>query len=275
MLDIILLIVGIAGFGLASYFDLKYTEFPDLLPYGMILAVLIIRVLFSFYSADFNQLFGSIITGLLFLAIGLGIYLSKQWGDGDAWLLGVLGFFLPNNFFNFQNSILPNYLSLLLNFFLIAFFYIVIYSFAMGFNKKDVRKLFFKRIKGEARLSVLLSLIFFACYLVFLFYINYSIGIPARNFYIHLSFPFLIVFIVFFLQYAKSVESKLFKKKINVKELKPGDVIIGSRWKGLTEEEIKKIKRRGGTVWIKEGVRFAPVYLITLLVSVLVGGLLI
>ena len=274
MLDIILLIIGIGGFGLASYFDLRYTEFPDWLPYGMVAAILIVRVLFGFYLGDFSGFLNSVLIGIGFLAFGFILYFLKQWGNGDAWLLGVLGFILPNSLMGFK-TIVPYYLNLVLNFFLVAFVYLVAYSITIGFKSADVRKLFFRRIKGEARIPILMSLVFLGVYLVFFFSFLQSIALLSKSFYMYIGFPFLIVFVVFFLQYAKAVETKLFRRKVNVRELKAGDVIVGKRWKGLTEQELKKFKKRGGQVWIKEGVRFAPVYLITLLVSVLVGGLLI
>ena len=275
MIDIILLVIGLGGFGLAGYLDLKHTEFPDWLPYGMIASVIIIRLLGSFYLGSFLDFIQSIIVGSAFLGLGLLLFFFKQWGDGDAWLLGALGFFLPSGFMKFSGSLLPSYMSLLINFFLISFFYIAGYSILIGINRRDVRKLFVKKIKGEAKLTIAGTSVFLIIYSVFIMYINSITGILSRSLYIHFSLLFLVFFSVFFLQYAKAVESRLFRKKIMAKDVRVGDVLVRSRWKGLTEEETKNIKRKGGYVWIKEGVRFAPVYLITIIISVLFGSLLI
>ena len=75
-----------------------------------------------------------------------------------------------------------------------------------------------------------------------------------------------------FLQYARAVESDLFRRKIKAKDLRAGDVLITGKWRGITQEEIEKLRKKGGEVWIKEGVRFAPVFVITVLVTVFVGS---
>ena len=43
-------------------------------------------------------------------------------------------------------------------------------------------------------------------------------------------------------------------------------------WEGITEKELKKIKKSGKKfIWIKEGVRFAPAFPLALLFTILVG----
>ena len=95
MLDILLLAIGVVGFSMASYWDLRYTEFPDWLPYSMLILVICSRAGFAFLTGDWFPLLSSTLIGLAFLGIGLLMYAAKQWGDGDAWLLGALGFVLP------------------------------------------------------------------------------------------------------------------------------------------------------------------------------------
>lgn len=274
MLDLIVLLVGLAGFAAAGYWDLKTTEFPDWLPYGMIASIILARSVFGFFAGDFSGLFSSMIAGCLLLGFGLLLYLLKQWGDGDAWLLGVLGLMLPNSFIKISGGVIPVYISLLLNFFLIAFAYIIIYSLAIGVLRSDVRKLFFKKINGESRRLLPFSVGFPLAYFAFMFYINSIGGITPRSLLFHISFPFLMVFIAFFMSYSEVIEKIVFRKRINIKDLKVGDVVIGSRWRGLTENQIKKLKISSEYVWIKEGVRFAPVFLITLLASIFLGSLI-
>ncbi len=274
MLDIILLIMGIGGFGLASYLDLKYTEFPDWLPYGMIASILLFRAAFSVYYWEFSGLFQSIIFGLGFLVFGLIFYFLKQWGDGDAWLLGVMGFLFPNSMFQLKSAVIPDFLSIIINFFLISFFYIIVYSVAIGWNKPDVKKIFYSKLKGEGKICVILGFVFLLVYSVFIIYtIPFSL-FSVKGIIMQAILPVLMVFSIIFFYYAKAVESKLFRKKIKASDLRVGDVIIGSRWKGLTELDVKKLKKKGGHFWIKEGVRFAPVYLITLIVSIIIGSLI-
>ena len=52
ILELILLAIGVAGFGLAGYWDLKTTEFPDWLPYSLIIASLAVKGGWGFFVSD-------------------------------------------------------------------------------------------------------------------------------------------------------------------------------------------------------------------------------
>ena len=68
-----------------------------------------------------------------------------------------------------------------------------------------------------------------------------------------------------------------FKKRIPISELKVGDVPVDYKvWEGITEKELKKIKRSGRKyIWIKEGVRFAPAFPLALLFTLFFGDAII
>jgi len=119
MLDFILLAIGIVGFGLAGYWDLKTTEFPDWLPYSMIILALLFRGIFGFIQSDWWILGNSVFVGVVFLSLGLLLYFLRQWGDGDAWLLGALGFLFPTSSFQI-NTFFPFPLTILFNFLLVS-----------------------------------------------------------------------------------------------------------------------------------------------------------
>jgi len=268
MLEIILFAVGLVGFGLAGYYDLRYTEFHDILPYSLIVIVLLIRGVFAFLSSDFSILINSAITGLLFLGLGFILYLTKQWGDGDAWLLGCFGFLFSDPqsmlFLNGFNSLVPFQLAALFNFFIISVVYIILYSFVIGLRTPGIYKDFTsamnsnkKKLYGSLSLPILVLAAAFYFFLI-AFY-QYS--------FIFSLLTLLLVCLVFFGYYTKSLEKLAFRKKISSRKLKEGDVLIGNRWRSLT-------KRTKKYVYIKEGVRFAPVFIITLLVTALYGGLL-
>ena len=275
MLEIILFAVGLVGFGLAGYYDLRYTEFHDILPYSLIIIVLLIRGVFAFLSSDFSILINSAITGLLFLGLGFILYLTKQWGDGDAWLLGCFGFLFSDPqsmlFLNGFNSLVPFQLAALFNFFIISVVYIILYSFVIGLRTPGIYKDFTsamnsnkKKLYGSLSLPILVLAAAFYFFLT-AFY-QYS--------FIFSLLTLLLVCLVFFGYYTKSLEKLAFRKKISTKNLKEGDVLIGNRWRSLTKKEVAKLKRTKKYVQIKEGVRFAPVFIITLLITVLFGGLL-
>ena len=278
MLELILFAVGILGFGAAAYFDLRYTEFADWLPYGMIILVLAIRTIFSIFTGNFLILTNSIIFGLLFLGLGFLLYFTKQWGDGDAWLLGVLGFLFPDKesmiFFHGYGSIIPFYLTLIFNLFLVSLFYIVAYSLVLGAKNKSVRKEFSLSLKRSKKGVLGLSATVLVAVLIWTLYFVYF-----QSTYSFLLFPFysavgLIYLLYFFSKYAKAIEKKAFTKKIPTSKLKVGDVLVSDKWRGLTKKDIQKLRKTKKFVEIKEGIRFAPVFLITVLVTALYGGLL-
>lgn len=275
MLGLILLIIGVAGFSLGAYWDIKTTEFPDWLPYSMIILALVVRGAFAFISGDFSIITNSIMIGALFLGFGLLLYYFKQWGDGDAWLLGAMGFLFPDpaGFVPLVASIMPFSMVIFFNFFIISLFYLIAYSVVLGLRQPKVFKSFKENLKMSVKKIALVffALLAFAVTLTSYFFQTY--GIPLHNFSGTLFIPFLAVLILIFFQYARAVEVDLFKKRISVKKLVEGDVLIKDRWRGITAEEVKKLQKKGGNVWIKEGVRFAPVFVICLLVTIYYGNL--
>ena len=273
MFNWLLLLTGIVGFGLAAYWDLKTTEFPDWLPYSMIVAALLVRGAYAWVEQNLSILFSSVFVGLVFLGFGLALYYAKQWGDGDAWLLGVLGFLFPDSAGFFASRFLPFPLVLIFNFFFVAFVYLIIYSLVLGIKSPKIAKKFFPELKNEWKRLTGYSIFILAvtCTLsIYMYYMN----VPVQDIHGMFLFPVLFVFVLLFAYYGKFVEKNLFRKRIPVEKLRPGDVLVNEKWKGLTKEDIKKLKKKGGYVWIKEGVRFAPVFIITLLVSLFYGNML-
>jgi hypothetical protein len=288
----ILLAIGTAGFGLGAYWDMKTTEFPDWLPYAIIISAAGVRGIFAYLMNDFWILGSSLIVGMLFMAFGLLLYFMKQWGDGDAWLLGALGFLFPTySAFEmdappFQMTLteggsaaflpgaFPFPLILMFNFFLLSFAYLVAYSLGLGFRHRKELGKFRKELRKDSRNTLVLVAVFTALCLGMVFYLNLYMDIPLQNMYNILSLPLLFAAVMVFIRYGKFVEQNLFRKKIPTKELKVGDVLISEKWKGLTEKELKGLQKKGGSVWIKEGVRFAPVFIIVLYATLFLGSLL-
>lgn len=275
LLGFVLLAIGVVGFGLAGYWDLRYTEFPDWLPYSIIVLALVVRGVFAFLENDLWIIGNSLIVGAVFLGLGLILYFLKQWGDGDAWLLGTLGFLFPDTSGFAVRAAMPFPLTLLFNFLFISLVYLIFYSVFLGLKRRDVNKVYLNYLKGQSRIFVFLIALFFVFSWGFAFYMYSTLSVPSGALTPMIMFPFLLAFILLFTSYAKVVEENLFKKKISVKDLKEGDVILKGRWKGLTEREIKELRREKRYVWVKEGVRFAPVFLFAMLISLFYGDLIL
>jgi Flp pilus assembly protein protease CpaA len=273
-MTMVLLGVSVAGFGLAGYWDLKTTEFPDWLPYVMIALALGIRGVFSLMTGDFSYIIYSTIIGLGFLGFGLALYWLKQWGDGDAWLLGALGFLWPDSGSFAVAVLLPFPLTLLFNFFFLAFFYLLVYSVFLGLRSRDVSGGFLKELGGAGReIGRLVGAFTLAC-LGLMFWVAWQFGVQVWSLLYILAFPPLLLSVLVFMRYGRFVEGNLFKKRVPASRLRAGDVLVKDRWRGLTEKEVAALRKRGGHVWIKEGVRFAPVFVITVVVTLLWGNLL-
>jgi hypothetical protein len=272
MFEFVLLLIGIAGFGIAGFLDLKTTEFPDYLPYSIIVAALIARGSYSFLIGDFQPLVSGIFIGSVFLSFGLVLYFLKQWGDGDAWLLGAMGFLFPDSGgFPFSSGF-PFPLTFLFNFFFISFFYLVAYSIILGVRNRVGRK-FLHHLKGGVRNILIVVVFFSAAVAALMLHLHFSLNIGLFKLYPLLFFPPLLAGVMVFVHYGRFIETELFRRRVPASKLSPGDVPLDRKWRVLSRKELGELKRKGGQVWIKEGVRFAPVFLATLLLTLFYGGL--
>lgn len=284
MLGWILLAVGVMGFGVTGYLDLKTTEFPDWMPYAVILSAIVVRSVFAFLLSDFSIITESAIWGLIFLGIGLAMYYTRQWGDGDAWLLGALGFLFPTatGFTGMAAAseagigmmAFPFPVIMLFNFFFISFFYLIAYSLVLGMRTPKVSGQFIHYLKGNARSIVISIAAITAVCLALVAYLLVQIGVPFSQLIMFMLLPVVFTALLMFLHFGKFIEGRLFRRQIKARDLTPGDVPISGKWKVLTEKEVRALRRKGGKIWIKEGVRFAPVFIITMLLTLFYGNLM-
>ena len=93
----------------------------------------------------------------------------------------------------------------------------------------------------------------------------------------------LIVLTPILLVFARAVEKKGFYKRIPVSKLRVDDMIgedipklkvYKREIRGLTEKEVRKIKKYRKYVTIKEGVRYGPVFFLTLIFMLFFGDIL-
>ena len=270
MLELLLVAAGIVGFGLAGYWDLKTTEFPDWLPYSMIIIGIAASAIDSFLMSNWGLLTNTVITGVLFLAIGLGMYFSRQWGDGDAWLLGAFGFVFPGSL-AVHSGIFPFPVAMIFNFFIAAFIYIIFYSLGLSVTTPGAWKGFIRSYRQDYKGTVVLVCGATMAYIAFLIAMFFAFRlVPPSPFFVA-AFPVLIAFVAVFSKYGMYIERHLFKRRIPVSKLRTGDVPLDAKWRCLKPAEVARLKRRGGYIWIKEGVRFAPVFLLAFLLTLALG----
>ncbi len=278
MMDWLLLLIGVVGFGAAGYWDLKTTEFPDWLPYAIIVLSLLVRGVYSWVLGDLWIVLNSAIIGVVFLGFGLTLYYIKQWGDGDAWLLGAMGFLLPaapGSFAPLVSSAFLFPMSLLFNFFVLSFAYLVVYAIGLGVKDRRLFTEFSHSFKGQAPMVGIMTIMFSAACMFIVMFLSFGFGMPFPAVSHILLLPAAIMGLLVFVQYGQYIEKQMFKKQISVKELRVGDVPVGEKFRVLNGNEVAKLKEKGGKIWIKEGIRLSPVFVITLLVTFFYGSLLL
>jgi Flp pilus assembly protein protease CpaA len=273
MIQEISLATAFIGTAISAVWDLKTTEVPDQIPYIMIAIAILLFSYQSFAEWSYKPILNCLTIGLAFLAFGFAMYFLGQWGGADALILAAIGFLLPTA--NIQTAFsFP--IAFLFNLFLIGAVYMIIYAIVLAFMNRGIFTNFVKNLKASCKLitfgSIGLFIIFFAAnYFVskFIFYdLNYQALILNSLIPLFLT---IVLFVIW--KFARSVEEIGFKKKIPVSKLKVGDMLLKEKKLiGITEKQLKKIKKSGVRyIWIKEGVRFAPAFTLTLIFTFLVG----
>lgn len=269
------LIVAFIGSIYAAIWDLRTTEIPDEIPHAMIAFALIFYAIQSVIESNYWIFLDSLIYGGVILALGFIMYYAGQWGGGDAKILAAIIFLLP-----ISNTTFPFPITYLLNVFVIGAAYMIIYSFALALMNRKIFSAFFVDVRKQKALIALGSIALFATFAV----INYEI-LAVLSYPINLAYllgnsliplvGFLGLYVIW--RFAKAVEDVGFKKKIPISKLRIGDVLIDSKlWEGITAKQLKKIKKSGKrTVWIKEGVRFAPTFPLALAFTLIYGEFLL
>lgn len=257
MIEIVIL--AIIGTALAGIWDLRTTEVPDQLPYGMIAVGIGYWVLNWVINGDIYSLAVSLLVGSLLLVFGLILYKRGQWGGADAWILAAIGYMIP--VYSGSIFIIPY----LMNFMIVAIAYTVVYALIIGLLHADVFRHLAKDLREKAKIiGAAIGGLVLAILLL-------STQLPSALQLWRLV-PLIFLLLVFW-RYAVVLEGKVFKKKIPASKLRIGDVLEKGNWVGLTERQIKKIRRTKRFVTIKDGMRFVPVFAIALVLTLLYGNL--
>jgi Flp pilus assembly protein protease CpaA len=264
MFELLLLAIALTGSLAAGIYDLKTSNIPDSLCIAMIIAGLIIHSFYGLTTGDFSNLINSLMFGGLFLAFGLLMYFTGQWGGGDGELLVALGILLPN--LSTTKTYFPFAASFFVNTFFIGAAYSLIYSMILVYKNTDVRKGFFKSLMEPLMLGAMI--LFITLSMVSFFYSK-----------IFSAIFFLSFIIVIFWRFARSIEKGFFKR-VPVSKLKVDDMLgediprlrlYKKLIKGLTKEQIKKIRKIKRYVVIREGIRYGLVFFLTLVFTLLWG----
>jgi Flp pilus assembly protein protease CpaA len=252
------------GTGLiCGLYDLKTSNMLDQLAWAVIAIGIGLHAYESYVTGNWFILQWCLIVVGLFFVFSLFMYYRGYWGGGDGEMLISYGALLP---FGVNNSLyFP--LALFINIFVVGGVYSLIYGLArVRMNKTLWKKLKKEMEDYEFRIITCTVLLTFSL----------ALFLTGSKFY---SFPLVLSLLLAYkplLRFGRFVETKVFKTRIPVSKLKVDDVLgedipelnLSSKLvRGLTEEEVKKIKKVRKYVVIKDGVRFIPVFPLALLLS--------
>jgi len=264
MFELLRLFIALVGSAIAGLWDLKTTDIPDKVAVAMIVSGIALHIIEGLLTGNYLNLLYSLGFGGLFLLFGLLMYYSGQWGGGDGEMLVAMVVLMP---VYPVATLFPFAITFFINMIFVGAIYSIIYSIILTYNNPKVVKTFFKNINTRfSRISILLLALLSV---VTFFYFNRIVFLT--------SLTLLGLFV--FQRFAKAIESG-FYKTIPVSKLKVDDMIgediprlkIYKRLlRGLTEEEVKMIKKFKKTVVVREGVRYGPVFFLTLVFTLLFG----
>lgn len=285
MLDIILLTIVIVWLIAATTSDIKTKEIPNWINFSLVIIAFSIFSIKSMNQGNADPILKSIKYFLIFLVIGNLMYYTKQWGGGDSKLLIALGAAIPVypefllNFFtpNLTNS-LP--LTFLINLVIVGSLYGLIYTLILVFkNTKKVSKKFRKILNSHKNLNKFLIA---SALIGTLFFIS-STNLLIKTISLLVLVSPVILSYIFIL--TKATEQVAMYKEINSADLQEGDwikdkiiinkkTIYSPRGMGVTKEQINIIKKHKKKVTIKDGIAFAPPFLIAVILSLIYGNVI-
>lgn len=264
---IFLLVLAFVHIMFAVMQDIKTREICNWISFSLIIFALGFRFLYSLFEGDGFVFFYMGLIGLgIFFLLGNLFYYGRVFAGGDAKLMIALGTILPiypNIFLN-----LRFFFNFLLIFLFVGFVYTLSASIVLFIkNFKTFKKEFskqFKKTKKAMMIMTIVSILFLL--LGFLYDLFFILGL-------------LTFFISYLYLYSKSIDEACMVKRIQTKRLTEGDWLysdlkIGKRWikatwDGLTDKDIREIRKKYHEVKIRQGIPFSPVFLISLIILVL------
>lgn len=273
MFELLRVAIALVGSVAAGFWDLKTTEIPDWVCLAMVAGGLSLFGAEGLLTGDWSGLTTSLAVGGAFLAFGLLMYFTGQWGGGDGELLVAMGVLLPAWPLG-AKSMFPFPLALLINLFLVGAAYSIIYAVALAVRSPAM----VRRFKGSTAADA---------WSIAALTAGTAVGAAAITVMFSLQpwlllLPVLVAGAAVLYKLIKVVEQS-FQSRIPARKLKTDDMLgedipelglFKRRLRGLTAAEVRAIKRARKSVVIREGVRFGPVFPLALAVTLALGDLI-
>jgi len=258
----------------ASVQDIKKKEVANWLNYSLLAVALAYRGFYSLIEWDYWFFVYGIIGAAAFAILANALYYSKIFGGGDARLLIGLGAILP---FESLMDIVGEGIMFLFLLFLIGAVYSIIFSFFVLARNFDKFKIGFH--KNRKMLAILYALAIIV--IIFIKFVMIYNGAFYFLVILLLILPLLYVYLlaldkcmIQFVKPNRLQEGDWLNEEVKLARGK----VIKKSVHGLSIEDIKLLKKARKSVWIKEGVVFIPVFLISFIIYLWIlnryGGIL-
>ena len=284
MIDIILISIVFLILVIGTYTDFKTREVPDWVNYSAIFAGLGIRLVYSLSTFNWNYIIEGLLGFGVFLALALVMFYLGQWGGGDSKMLMGIGALV-----GIPLNISPDslFVSFIVNGLIVGALYGLLWGGYLAItNKKKFLPFVGKVVKTKN--YKITKIVLFA--LVGLLLLGSFLADSAISmFFVAFALVLFVMFYSWLLLIA--VEKTCLVKMVPVEKLTEGDWIVkdvvvagkritGPKDLGVNQEQIKKLlklKQKGKIkkVLIKEGMPFVPVFLISMIISVVWGNIVL
>jgi hypothetical protein len=246
-------IVGLFSGTACALYDLKTTDMLDEVGYATVAAGIVLAAYEYLITRSTELLITWITVFSLFLSLSVILYYLGFWGGGDSLMLTAYASLYATGLKEFNPLFMFEFF---VASFFVGVFYSLLYSLYITVRSgrvKEVRR----EIKRVHALLLLPALIVF--FIEIPLFLKFCISLLLLS-------PILITF-------SRFVERNVFIKEVDVDELKEGDVLaedlkelgIHARViRGLSKEEIEKIKKVRKRVKVRSGVPYLPVFPVTL-----------
>lgn len=247
----------------ASLQDLRSREVANWLTFSLLAFALTYRAFYAIHTDDWMFFLAGLGGFVAMYLLALGFYYGKVFAGGDAKLLMGFGALLPV-------SSLFNQLIFIVGFLLILFFSGSVYSliYSVFLIKRNVRgfKVFFVKHLHNRWIQT-----GFVCAVLASLFIGFAFPLTTLS----IAFIVFLLSVPFLSVYLLALEKSCMIKLTLAKDLTEGDwldtkVKLGKVWiypsvHGLTQSQIKLLRRAKKSVFIKEGIPFVPAFLLALL----------
>ncbi len=269
--------------------DIKTTEIPDFLNYSFIFIGIFIYGLKTLVTNNNTYFLSSIITVGIFFILGAIMYYTKQWGGADSKLLMGLGALIPIypaillNTFSLKTSTFLG-IDLFLNLLVVGAIYSLLFVIHLIIKNRKKFKKEFKKIYQKKEVKLFEKIMWISIILINVLSFFLFQNSLQKNFVITIS---LIILLFNYLTISiKAIENVSMYKTISTTRLRVGDyitkelktnnkIIYKPIVHGINEKQMKEIKKHFSKVEVKEGIVFAPVFLVATTITLFFGNILL